>query len=292
MHDRLEDHITEESCRVEIESFQRHGQFVPALGRILRGDPDYDIELIYGARRLFVARHINKPLLVEIREMSDREAVIAMDIENRQRADISPYERGISYASWLSSGHFSSQDDIARALRMSSSRVSRLLRLSRLPSVIVNAFASPRDICESWGLDLLDALEEPDRRQQTVQKARVIAAMTLRPPAHEVYRSLLAAAVYGRKPKAKTRDEVVKDPSGIPLFRICQRSNAVALLLPLDKLSPQTLDNIRHAVLSCLQNSDVSAADSRVGPRPDTVLKKHARRTRSTVRKHSKRSLQ
>jgi ParB family chromosome partitioning protein len=267
LHDRSEAHITEDSCRAEIDSFERHGQLVPALGRALQGDPDYEVELIFGARRLFVARHINKPLLVELKEMSDREAVIAMDIENRQRADISPYERGMSYAHWLRSGHFTSQDDIARALRVSSSQISRLLRLARLPSVMVNAFASPLDICESWGLDLLDALDDPHRRQPTVLKARAIGAITPRPPAREVYRAILAAAAHGRKPKAKTQDEVVKDDSGAPLFRISRRRNSVALLLPVEKLSAQTMDNIRHTIADILQSRGAQAAD-RGGPGP------------------------
>ena len=257
LHDRFDAHVTEESCRAEIDSFERHGQLVPALGRPLRGDPDYEVELIYGARRLFVARHINKPLLVEVKEISDREAVIAMDIENRQRTDISPYERGISYARSLRSGHFSSQDDMARALRVSSSQVSRLLRLARLPSVVVNAFASPLDICEGWGLDLIEALDDPHRRQRTLQKARVTAALVPRPPAREVYRSLLAATAHGRKPKARAQDEVVKDCDGTPLFRISQRSNSVALLLPVEKLSSKTIDSIRHAVTNILQRTDV-----------------------------------
>src|SRR5262245_61544618 len=105
LHDRLESQLTEKSCTAEIESFGKHGQLVPALGRPLTQDPTYKVELIYGARRLFVARHINSPLLVEIREMTNREAIVAMDIENRQRTDISAYERGLSYARWLRTGH-------------------------------------------------------------------------------------------------------------------------------------------------------------------------------------------
>jgi ParB/RepB/Spo0J family partition protein len=124
-------------CRMwEIESFSRHGQLVAALGRPLRKDPDYDVELIFGARRLFVARHLNQPLLVELREMSGREAITAMDIENRHRADISPYERGLSYARWLRAGFFACQEDIARALKVSCSHVSRLLKIARLSSPI------------------------------------------------------------------------------------------------------------------------------------------------------------
>ena len=38
--------------------------------------------------------------------LTDQEAIIAMDIENRQRADTSPYERGVAYARWLNAGYF------------------------------------------------------------------------------------------------------------------------------------------------------------------------------------------
>jgi ParB family chromosome partitioning protein len=125
LHDRCERHVNEETCRAEIESFKTHGQLVPALGRVLSSDPDHDVELIYGARRLFVARHLNVPLLVEMREISDRDALIAMDIENRQRTDISPYERAVSYARWLRPGHFSVSGLTAAALGKVAQRDSQ-----------------------------------------------------------------------------------------------------------------------------------------------------------------------
>src|SRR5258708_33550878 len=82
-HDRLEGYISEQTCRDEIESFSRHGQFVPALGRSLHGEPSYDAELICGSRRLFVAKLLNKSLAVALRTRCDRDAWFAMDAENR-----------------------------------------------------------------------------------------------------------------------------------------------------------------------------------------------------------------
>ena len=66
-HERMAEQITEGTCSEEIRSFQRHGQQIPALGRPLRGDPQHDIEVICGARRLFVATHLNRELRIEIR---------------------------------------------------------------------------------------------------------------------------------------------------------------------------------------------------------------------------------
>jgi len=263
-HDRLDQHINEVTCRQEIESFVRHGQLVPVLGRPLKSDPEFDVELIYGARRLFVARHINRPILVELRDLSDREAIIAMDIENRHRLDISPYERGLSYARWLRAGYFQSQEEIARALKVSASQVSRVLQLARLPSAILNAFGNVQELCEGWGRDLTELLEDPVRREPTLRKARALAALVPRLPAREVYQRLMSASVQGRKPRCRTHDEVVKDRFGKPLFRIRQLHNTVAVLLPMDTLSAESLQRIRSAVGDVLQSARRREMESRV----------------------------
>ncbi len=253
MHDRLEIQISEKACRAEIESFSRHGQLIPVLGRPLSCDPTHKYELIYGARRLFVARHLNVPLLVELREMTDREAIVAMDIENRQRTDISAYERGLSYARWLRAGHFASQDDIARALKISASQVSRLLKLAQLPPVIVNAFESPSMICEGWGLEILEALEDPRRRDATIRAARTINASSPRPAAREVYRRLQTPSVRGRRTTARHRDEVVKDKSGNSLFRIRRTGRSVAFLLPIQRTGPAVVGLVRQMLAETLE---------------------------------------
>ena len=252
-HDRLEGYVTEETCSAEIESFGRHGQFVPALGRPLLGDPAYDIELIYGARRLFVARHLNKPLLVELRDLNDRDAIVAMDIENRHRKDISSYERGLSYARWLRADYFKSQDEIARALKVSASQVSRLLKLARLPSVVVDAFASPADICERWGLDLAEALDNPEHRAAVVRKARAIVAMTPRPPGHDVYRQLMVTSAPGRGPRKQSHDTIVKGEDGEPLFRVRHQTNTVAILLPVARVSEDMIERIRRDIVKIME---------------------------------------
>jgi ParB family chromosome partitioning protein len=254
LHDRLEEHINEETCSAEIRSFMEHGQLVPVLGRRIANDNGYDIELIYGARRLFVARHINKRLLVELRDLSDRDAIIAMDIENRQRRDISPYERGLSYARWLRSGFFNSQEELARELRISASQISRLLKLARLPSVLVGAFGEPTEICEGWGIDLSDALEDPDRRARILKTARALTMQSPRPPAREVYRQVLASSEHGgRKPKAASHDKIIKNSAGAPLFRVRQQRNTVALLFPIGKLSAGRLEEIERAIRDILE---------------------------------------
>jgi ParB family chromosome partitioning protein len=259
MHDRLEDHISEENCADEIESFSEHGQRSRVLGRPVCDDPDYDVEVICGARRLFVARLLKMHLLVEMRELSDKEAIIAMHIENCLRKEISPYERGLGYLRWLRGGYFASQDEMAAALKVSTSQVSRLLKLARLPSVIVNAFGSAIDIRENWGAKLTEVLEDPARKEPTIRAARSIAADSARLMPHEVYRQLLASAAPtepgGRKAIPVPHDQVIEGKDGAPLFRIRHQRDSIALLLPVDKTSAKTLDTIQRAVARILTAS-------------------------------------
>lgn len=254
LHDRLDDYLTEQTCKAEIESIARNGQLVPVLGRRLTGDPNHDVELIFGARRLFVARHLNKPLRVQLRELSDAEALIAMDAENRHRKDISPYERSLSYSRWLSAGYFSSQEDIARALQIAPSQVSRLLKLARLPSVIVGAFPSAVEIVEAWGVDLSEAWERPELRPLLARKARQIAASPEKPTARQVYEQIMSAVIDARPIRAMKHDEVIVSDAGKPLFRVRRLRRAVVLSLPVT-IATSTFEDITRTVAEILERT-------------------------------------
>src|SRR5579872_1164089 len=253
LHDRLEEYLTEESCKSEIESFTAHGQLVPAVGRPLRDDPDHDVEMVCGARRLFVARHLGVPVRVELREMSDREAIAAMDAENRIRKDISPYERGLNYASLLRAKYFSSQEEMARVLKVSASQVSRLIKVAALPTVIVAAFASPLEIREGWGLDLYRAWHDVNLRSLLTQRARSLTARAPRLKPHEVYECLMAPAGATARRRRKPLDDVVKGRTGEPLFRIRHQRNTLELILPNSVLSATSLDVIRRTLVNILE---------------------------------------
>jgi ParB family chromosome partitioning protein len=253
MHDRLEGQINEHTCKKEIESFSRHGQLVPVVARPLRNDPTHDFELIFGARRLFVARLLNVPLMAEIRGLSDREAFIAMDIENRHRKNVSAYERGMSYLRWLRAGKFTSQEELARTLDVSESQLARLLKLARLPSVIIAAFASPVEITEHWGVELARAIEDPERCRLTIARARSIAALETALPPQEVFRQLLAAATRDRALLRKRRDEVTAGSNGEPLFRTQFRRTSVAFVVSIDEMSEGFLGRMQDALAGLLE---------------------------------------
>ena len=262
-HERLEEHITEQNCKAEIQSFEEHGQQIPVLGRPVKGKSDSmcDVELVYGARRLFVARHLNVPLRVEIRDMTDQQAAIALDIENRQRKATSPYERALCYLRWLDAKVFASQEEIAAALRISPSQVSRAIRLAGLPSVLLEAFESPLDVCESWGIDLLALWQDTKRRAELTEIAESLAAESPRPAPDKIFEQLMGPP-QERKRRARATDEIVRDLQGRTLFRVRRSRNNLAIILGSDQLSRSSLERLKRLLTEKLQVATSQAPET------------------------------
>jgi ParB family transcriptional regulator, chromosome partitioning protein len=237
MHDRLSGG---DVCDELIESIRAHGQKQPVLGRQLAGDVGYDIELIYGARRLHAARELRVNLIVKVCEIDDRAALIEMDIENRVREDISPYERGINYKAWLRSGLFTTQAEMAKALCVSQARICRMLKYAELPTVVVEAFCSPTEIREEWAGALAKLCKDHRSKSELMQRARKVALRRQRLSPPQVYNALVNDYAT-RSVRNRSRDEVVKDAEGKPLFRIGYRSRWVQLMLPRDGLTDDVL---------------------------------------------------
>lgn len=262
MHDRFDTELTVENCQSEIASFSKHGQQKPVLARRLANDPKFKIELIFGSRRLFVAQLLNVPLLVELRDnISDLEGIFAMEIEH-QFVEPSDYERGCGYLRYLRAGHFKNQEDLARKLDVSQSKVSRRIRLAQLPAVIVSAFSRPSDLIEAWGLEIAKALEDPKRRESICRVARTIAVGGSKLRGEDVFRRLLQAPRPGRAPKCVSKVEVVNDNDGQPLYRIRQETGAVAIVLPIAKLPPDVLGALRIAIAGILTKTKIDTHES------------------------------
>jgi hypothetical protein len=126
------------------------------------------------------------------------------------------------------------------------------MKVAQLPRLVVDALGGPRELPESWGVHLAQAIETPEMSERCVQAARKIAAAAARPPVHEVYRLLLDSVSSQRKVKASAQDRVIKDEGGTSLFRIRSRSDAIAVIVPLRGVSPQTFQEIASAIEKAL----------------------------------------
>jgi len=263
-HERFGDEPTAESCKELISSIQRHGQRHPVLGRKLARAPGAKIELIYGGRRLFAATQLGVDLLVDVRELDNREAIVEMEIENRLRTDISPYERGLSYRRWLNVRLFSSQSELAKELSVSEAQISRLLRYADLPAAVVGAFATVQSIREEWAVALAKACQDPTRRAGVLRRSREVSKAEPRQPPQVVFRRLISGGGTGARAPSRLHDEVVKTRSGKPIYRIAVRAKTIHFIVPRDELPECALHELKLQLTSILELINDTSANTRM----------------------------
>lgn len=180
-HNRAYDLLTADNCRDLIDSIRAQGrQEFPAIVR-RRAGQGAPYEVICGARRHFAVswlRANNYPqfrYLVEVRDLTDEEAFRLADLENRDREDISDFERARDYAQALVLYYGGRQKEMAARLEVSESWLSRYLQLARLPQEIISAFASLRDLKELHARALKPDLSDPEAAARVLAAAAGIA---------------------------------------------------------------------------------------------------------------------
>lgn len=251
-HSRPEEQLTEQACKTLRESIAKNGQHQPVLGRPVTDDPDYDVEIICGARRHAAALALGRELLVEFRILSDAEAYVAMYEENVERQDDCPYVQGQILRRALLSGACSSQDELACTFSLSHSKVSRLLMIAQLPSIVIAAFQSPDDIRESWGVELYHLCKEKDPQHAITTRARILSKRHPRLPAPQVYATLITPSG-GKQPKDRLHRSIpVRGTSGAVLFREQEQTGSVTYIVPKTILSSRHRELLRQAILRIL----------------------------------------
>lgn len=180
-HNRAYELLTEENCRDLIDSLKAQGQQeFPAVVRKLPPGQGAEYEVICGARRHFAVswlRANNYPqfrYLIEIRDLTDEEAFRLADIENRDRADLSDYERARDYLQALELYYGGKQKAMAARLEVSEAWLSRYLYLARLPRVVVDAWPQITDLKELHARSLRPLLQ--DAEDKVLAEAAAIGA--------------------------------------------------------------------------------------------------------------------
>jgi ParB family chromosome partitioning protein len=205
--------LTEETCRDLIDSIRAEGgQKVPAVVRHLKGDPDYDYELIAGTRRHFAISWLransypDMKLLVQVADLDDEAAFRLADIENRARKDISDIERARNYADAVERHYGGRSARMAERLNLSKGWLSKMLKAATLPDAVVAAFANPQDLSLNPAYKLAVAYGESAARASAMTaEAERIAAQNAATssmdgevaPSAEVIKRLLGASTEG-----------------------------------------------------------------------------------------------
>ncbi|MCV2445662.1 ParB/RepB/Spo0J family partition protein [Paracoccus sp. DMF] len=180
-HNRAYDLLNEDNCRDLIDSLKAQGQQeFPAIVRKLPAGQGAEYEVICGARRHFAISWLRANnyaqfrYLVEVRDLTDEEAFRLADIENRDRADLSDYERARDYLQALDIYYGGKQKTMAARLEVSEAWLSRYLHLARLPQPILDAWPRLTEIKELHARSVRPLLQ--DAEEKVLAEARAIAA--------------------------------------------------------------------------------------------------------------------
>ncbi|MDO8767356.1 MAG: ParB/RepB/Spo0J family partition protein [Burkholderiaceae bacterium] len=233
------------ALKTEMESAGGNVQAIKV--RPIPGAAPQEYEIVFGHRRHRACLELGLDVLATIESIDDKELFKEMDRENRQRADLRPYEQGLMYARALDEGLFSSQRKLAEDLGLQSSNVSTAINIARLPKFVLDAFGSPLDIQYRWSAPLNDAIKvDPDMvlsRANEVIASRVAGATI---SASHVYDRLIGSV----KVESQTVSHVVKH-SGKTAFKVVVSKDKIAIDLPI--LSKSTLSRVEKAILAALK---------------------------------------
>lgn len=216
------------------------GNVQPIKVRPVTGDARADYEIVYGHRRHRAALELGLPVRAVVQEMDDEALFREMELENRGRADLRPYELALHYRNALDAALYPSQSQMAKVLGITQGHLSKLAMLGNLPQEVVAAFASPLDLTVRMGVTLHRALQK-DRRGVLRRAEKLAAAPRL--PASKVMQVLL-------EEPADTGFAVQIGPNGI---RALGKGGAFVLELGARALDQELFERLVKAVEPVLQ---------------------------------------
>lgn len=176
-HDRDYALLDEGNCADLIHGFKVQGkQEFPAIVRRVMDDPDCDYEVICGARRHWTVNYLrenNYPdfkFLIELRDLTDEQAFRLSDIENRDREDISDYERAVKYVKALNK-YYIKQKVMAERLEVTEGWLSRYLDLATMPKEVIQCYPDITQIKTRHARELKPLMKIAKRRQAIMDAA-------------------------------------------------------------------------------------------------------------------------
>ena len=171
-NNRHDDHYRSAAYNSLVEDISAAGRNVqPIRVRPVVGDPAAEFEVVYGHRRLRACQQLNIPVEAILANDDDAALFEAMCRENSARADLSPFEEGMSYRRALELGIYPSQRKLAAAVGVTQAHISQSLVVANLPEEVIAAFPSPLEIQFRWA----DTLEKCLKVDQKALIARALA---------------------------------------------------------------------------------------------------------------------
>ena len=158
----LEDRIGGEDDGISAlaESMAEYGQQVPVL---LRKSPAHEgrYEVVYGRRRVAALKQAGLPVKAILRELNDRDLMIAQGQENALRKDLSFIERA-NFARQMRDAGFE-RKVICDALAVDKTVISRMLSVAdALPTGLLHAIGAAPSVGRDRWLELVERIRDRD----------------------------------------------------------------------------------------------------------------------------------
>ena len=244
-HNRRYDLLNEAACADLLESLRSQGeQEFPAIVRRVTDDPDYDYEVICGARRhwaisfLRTVEHRPIKFLIDARDLDDEAAFRLADVENRARKDICDYERALDYRNAIETYYGGVSRRMAERMEVGVVWLSRFLELAKLPQKVVDAYGDIHEIKERHARTLKPLISDPETRPKVMaEAARLVEEQARRRDAAEALidgvkvleRLKAAGAAANAKLQAKPSVDVITNDAGTKLFSVTRKGRKTAV---------------------------------------------------------------
>jgi len=155
LQDRLDQ--DEAGHRALMDSIREHGQQVPVLLRPHPATPDR-YQVVYGRRRVLALRDLGLPVKALVRDLDDRELILAQGQENAARRDLSFIEKA-NFARQMRD-HGYDRATICAALHVDKTVVSRMLTVvDRLPVELIEAIGAAPSVGRDRWLAVAEHIE-------------------------------------------------------------------------------------------------------------------------------------
>jgi ParB family transcriptional regulator, chromosome partitioning protein len=222
------------------------GNVQPILVRPLKDEPG-QYELVFGHRRHRASLELGIPVLASIwvDELGDAALFAAMDRENRERADLSPYEQGVMYQRALEENLFPTQRQLAEGLGVSHTWVRKALLVAQLPAAVVECFRSPLEISFRHAEQIHASLEK-DRRGflKRIEKLR----------GHSLSAALVVARLLDSKPGFERAERIEIQAEGRKLGSLVRsKAGEVVITLSSEAAADAPAELLEAAVLEGLR---------------------------------------
>ncbi|WP_442771908.1 plasmid partitioning protein RepB [Paenirhodobacter enshiensis] len=224
MQDRLDSDDAEDAALRD--SIAEYGQQVPVL---VRPHPTEEgrYQIVYGRRRVLALRELGRPVKALLRQLDDRDLLLAQGQENTARRDLSFIEKANFARQMTAAGY--DRKIVGDTLSMDKTLISRLLSVTdRVPEALIVAIGAAPSVGRDRWLALAEAIEA-----SALDTDEIVALVnTVGGPSDSRFEEALRRARGPRPtaaPRQKAAAEMVRSENGIPLARIERKAGRLTL---------------------------------------------------------------